>query len=817
MNDRYKMKGRRKLVSTLVLALLSVLSVGLALAQRPGPGEERTLQVPLSTGFTYQGKLEQDGGLVSDDCTMAFRLYDDSGAGSQVGSAITATVPISDGFFTANLDFGGAAFTGDARWMGILVKCTGDGSFADLGRQELTAAPYALYALGAPWSGLTGVPAGLGEGTDHDHWGQSWSGTSGTGLTLSGGSTGLSGGGTSVGLYGTSPSRGVSGNSVSTVGGNYGVYGYANAVLGPTTSTGVGGESASTTGRGVYGSATATYGATYGVLGESDSTDGRGVHGYANAASGETYGVSGRSDSTGGRGVYGYTAATSGATHGVYGEADSPDGRGVYGHASATSGLAYGVLGESDSSIGRGVAGYGFFGVFGESDSTSGSGVFGSATAASGVTYGVQGKSDSNIGRGVAGYGVFGVFGESDSTSGSGVYGSATATNGETYGVLGESDSTGGRGVHGYTNATSGETYGVSGRSNSTGGRGVYGYASATSGTTYGVYGESDSPDGYGVRGYNDASSGDSTGVYGSSPVSPDGRGVYGVARYGVYGETWNSDGYGGYFVNSSSDGTALYAAGNGSGLDDATLRVNNTDTTAGVATYMTNDSSDATAHLYNAGNGDVLYLQNGGTDAGGTGGGYFIRAVNQPEGDTQFEVSSAGYVYADGGYRCGNSIDNAARPSVPIGFVTWALDENGIEPCLQDDSPADFAEMLPAIGSLEPGDVLAIGPDGNLTQSNEPFQTTVVGVYSFRPSFLGNAHFADEDGYVPLALLGVVPVKVSAENGSILPGDLLVASSTPGHAMKAGVNPPQGTVIGKALAPLTEGTGFIQILVTLQ
>ena len=52
-----------------------------------------------------------------------------------------------------------------------------------------------------------------------------------------------------------------------------------------------------------------------------------------------------------------------------------------------------------------------------------------------------------------------------------------------------------------------------------------------------------------------------------------------------------------------------------------------------------------------------------------------------------------------------------------------------------------------------------------------------------------------------------------------IRPGDLLVASSTPGHAMRAEPNPPQGTVIGKALEKLdaSRGTGFIKMLVTLQ
>jgi hypothetical protein len=66
------------------------------------------------------------------------------------------------------------------------------------------------------------------------------------------------------------------------------------------------------------------------------------------------------------------------------------------------------------------------------------------------------------------------------------------------------------------------------------------------------------------------------------------------------------------------------------------------------------------------------------------------------------------------------------------------------------------------------------------------------------------------------LAILGIVQVKASAENGPIRPGDLLTTSSTPGHAMKA-TEPKIGTVIGKALEGLDEGTGVIKMLVMLQ
>jgi hypothetical protein len=68
------------------------------------------------------------------------------------------------------------------------------------------------------------------------------------------------------------------------------------------------------------------------------------------------------------------------------------------------------------------------------------------------------------------------------------------------------------------------------------------------------------------------------------------------------------------------------------------------------------------------------------------------------------------------------------------------------------------------------------------------------------------------------------VPTKVSAENGAILPGDLLTCSSTPGYAMKASpimINGiaiyPTGTIIGKALDALPSAQGVIKVLVNLK
>jgi hypothetical protein len=170
--------------------------------------------------------------------------------------------------------------------------------------------------------------------------------------------------------------------------------------------------------------------------------------------------------------------------------------------------------------------------------------------------------------------------------------------------------------------------------------------------------------------------------------------------------------------------------------------------------------------------------------DQNSTGAGFRVYNHNINISNLVFEVKESGNVYADGTYQ----------------------------------SPAaDFAELLPAVDGLAPGDVLAIGADGRLQRSTEAYQTTVVGVYSTQPAFLGGAGEAADGSEVPLAVVGVVPVKASAENGPIQPGDLLVAAGSPGYAMQAGENPPQGSVLGKALAGLASGTGTIQMLVSLQ
>ncbi|HKK72492.1 MAG TPA: hypothetical protein VKA86_14880 [Candidatus Krumholzibacteria bacterium] len=132
-----------------ILALLLVVIVVLAPAAT-------VAQTPAGTGFTYQGQLVQSGVEVSGDADFVFALYDAATGGNQIGSDLFLyAVPVEQGVFSVDLDFGASAFTGDARFLQIQVRTpsTGPGGAEPydtlLPRQELTPVPYAIHALNA--------------------------------------------------------------------------------------------------------------------------------------------------------------------------------------------------------------------------------------------------------------------------------------------------------------------------------------------------------------------------------------------------------------------------------------------------------------------------------------------------------------------------------------------------------------------------------------------------------------------------------------------------------------------------------------------
>lgn len=106
----------------------------------------------LSTAFTYQGQLQQGMTPASGSCDFQFSLFDAANGGTQVGGTQSPSgVSVTSGLFTVQLDFGSNAFGDHDRWLQMAVRCpAGAGSFSTLlPRQQLTAAPNALYARAA--------------------------------------------------------------------------------------------------------------------------------------------------------------------------------------------------------------------------------------------------------------------------------------------------------------------------------------------------------------------------------------------------------------------------------------------------------------------------------------------------------------------------------------------------------------------------------------------------------------------------------------------------------------------------------------------
>lgn len=135
-----------------------------------------------------------------------------------------------------------------------------------------------------------------------------------------------------------------------------------------------------------------------------------------------------------------------------------------------------------------------------------------------------------------------------------------------------------------------------------------------------------------------------------------------------------------------------------------------------------------------------------------------------------------------------------------------------------------DYAESVETSGdrlTFEPGDVLVLDKEhqGAVLKSSEAYSTVVAGIYSTKPGAVGRRQTGPKSSSeIPISMVGIVPTKVTAENGPIEIGDLLVTSSRTGYAMRGTDRSRMlGAVVGKAMGPLASGTGVVDVLVTLQ
>ena len=207
-----------------------------------------------------------------------------------------------------------------------------------------------------------------------------------------------------------------------------------------------------------------------------------------------------------------------------------------------------------------------------------------------------------------------------------------------------------------------------------------------------------------------------------------------------------------------------------------ATVRVHALDGTGNPLSEITVDSLGGNEFAFDIGGDDTLW--------------YGIEVTRVEDTAASFRVTSEGDLFADG--------DFAAQR-----FLTGS---------------ADVAEWVPVSEPVEPCDVLELDPSrpGAYRKSSCPNSLLVAGIVSTAPGVMLGAEVAEgESGRALLALIGMVPVKVTDEGGAIQPGDLLVSSSVPGVAMRWQTTTDGSSphLIGKALEPLVGGTGVILAL----
>lgn len=206
-------------------------------------------------------------------------------------------------------------------------------------------------------------------------------------------------------------------------------------------------------------------------------------------------------------------------------------------------------------------------------------------------------------------------------------------------------------------------------------------------------------------------------------------------------------------------------------------------------------------------------------TTASGTSGAQIFTVGAQPSpAGWLAKQDGNGNLYPSGVYEIGGNVGVGTQAPARKLHVAGDLQVDGNIAARYQD----VAEWVDAIDTLPGGTVVVVDRGANRVASTRiPYDTAVIGVVSAAPGVVLGER---APGRILVAQSGRVRTKVDARFGAIRRGDLLVTSPNPGHAMRSTplaigdttLHRP-GTLIGKALEELKDGTGEILVLLTLQ
>jgi hypothetical protein len=370
------------------------------------------------------------------------------------------------------------------------------------------------------------------------------------------------------------------------------------------------------------------------------------------------------------------------------------------------------------------------------------------------------------------------------------------------------------------------------------GGNAFFGVTTALNGA--GVFGANNSPKGVGVQG-----NGPDAGISGFSET---GDGVRAHSNHGNGTSTFAHDPNGTALL-AINDAKTASTATDGSPHGSGVLGVTNVPGAAGVFGANNSGNEDASGKGVGVqGNGPTAGVSGFSPQGPGVmGTGVKDAGVMGLHGDPKLQettvANDGALAGVFGASDVGGGVVGYSRQTDSFGVIAFggirasamnhplAGEFNGpvqIEGNLQVSGDillpgADCAEHFATCGleTIEPGSVLVIDQEGSLRMSDKAYDNKVAGVVSgagtYRPGILLDRQQAKRGG-LPVALVGKVYCKVDAQYGEVEVGDLLTSSPTPGHAMRANDRLKAfGSVLGKALRPLSTGQGLIPILVALQ
>jgi hypothetical protein len=149
---------KTKILIAISILLVVIVVGGYGFGKAQGQKETQLTGQAASTYFrqpmvNYQGVLKENGNLVSGNRSLVFHLHDaDDCSGTEL-HAYSVNTSVNNGLFNVDLDFGTDHYTGDSRYLQVLIGAT------QISCQEITSVPYALFADSVPWGGVLDRPA----------------------------------------------------------------------------------------------------------------------------------------------------------------------------------------------------------------------------------------------------------------------------------------------------------------------------------------------------------------------------------------------------------------------------------------------------------------------------------------------------------------------------------------------------------------------------------------------------------------------------------------------------------------------------------